>query len=252
MRWLSSSKVRLGLVINVLYLLSLAVPSPHSNALPHSRSSARPPARLRSVNPPDYAPLTSQTQPLQAETHYWKHSGQLDVYLTRELTLVRERGHTLLLSPSFNTQALSPERPRTVHMFFTAFSHEQYYDRDTRFVITADGEELWRYGRRAAGDETPPNGKALHSAALDERGQVFETLSHEIPYDLFVRIVGARRVTLELGPERVELTSEQMAALLDMHSRLLQQTRPTNPHGAGKILNGPYLYPNRFRPNHRR
>ena len=250
MRWLSSSKVRLGLVVNGLYLLSLLVPSPQSNALTYSLTGARPPARLRSVNPPDYAPLTPQTQPLQADTHYWKHSGQLDVYLTNELTLVRERGHTLLLSPSFSTQALSPERPRTVLFHFSAFSHEQFYDRDSRFVITADGEELWRYGRRAPGDETPPTGKALHSAALDDKGQVFESLGHEIPYDLFVRIVGARRVALELGPERVEFTREQMAALRDMHSRLLQQTRPTNPHGAGQRMDGVYLHPGAPRPNH--
>jgi hypothetical protein len=249
-RWLSSSKVRLGLVINGLYLLSLLVPSPRSTAVLYARTYERPPARLRAVEPPEYAPLPQQTQPLKAEAHYWKQTDQLDVYLTRELLLVRERGHTLLLSPTFTTRALVPERPRNVLMYFSAFSHEQFYDRNSSFVITADGEELWRYGWRAPGDETPWNMKALHSAALDGSGQVVETLGHEIPYDLFVRIVGARRVAIELGPERIELTPEQLGAMRDMHSRLLQQTRPTNPHGAGQKMNGVYLYPGTAEPNH--
>lgn len=252
MRWLSNPRVRLGLLVNGLYLLSLLAPSPPPTRALSAGSlapSPYPSARLTAVAPPDYAPLPPQTRPLKAETHYWKESDQLDVYLSRELTLVRRRGHTLLLSPTFTTKVLSAERPRTVLLYFSAFSHEQLFDRDSPFVITADGAELWRYGRRGPGDETPAGAKVLHSAALDGDGQVVETLGHEIPYDLFARLVGAREVVFELGPDTVRLTPEQSGALLDMHVRLLQQTRPTNPHGEPLKQSGVYIYPSTPRTN---
>src|SRR5687768_7579648 len=100
--WLSRPGVRLGLLVNGLYLLSLAMPlSP-----PHARTLSAPPlppppARLRaSANAPDYPSLHLQTGPLKAETHYWRDSDQLDFYLSREMTLIRRPGHTLLLSPT--------------------------------------------------------------------------------------------------------------------------------------------------------
>ena len=160
MHWLSNSKVRLGLIVNILYFLSLyAPPSQHTRA----RTYERPAERLRSKSAPDFAPLPQQMlmTPLKAETHYWKTSDQLDVYLTRDLLLIRRRGHTLLLSPTYATKVLNPEQPRSVLLNFTSFSHEQVYDKDSSFVITADGAEVWRYGTRAPTTRLP--GTPRHS-----------------------------------------------------------------------------------------
>lgn len=222
--WLSNSKVRLGLLVNGLYLLSLAVPSPRSSAPPFAPTYAKPPAaRLRAVSPPDFAPLPPPAPgPLKAATNYWKHSGQLDTYLTRDLTLVRERGHTLLLSPTTSTSLNGSAWPRSVLLQFVAFSHGQFYDHDSPFIITADGIEVWRYGGKGSGTRTQPSARPFYSAMLDDKGQVVEALGHELPYDLFAQLIGARRVGLELGPERVELTTEQMEALREMHTLTMQ------------------------------
>ncbi len=225
MHWLSNPRVRLGLLVNGLYLLSLFIPTQQPTqarrySYPYEERAER---RLRSpFTVPAYAPLPTLKVPLKAESHYWKESDQLDIYLTRELILVRQQGHTLLLSPTFTTRTLVPEQPRSVLLYFTSFSHEQFYDKDSPFVVMADGTALWRYGWRAPGDETPSNRKAMHSAALDGDGQVVETLGHEIPYDIFARITRAKHVTIELGPDRVELTPEQLEALRDMNRRLPQ------------------------------
>jgi hypothetical protein len=218
MNWLSSPRVRLGLVVNGLYFLSLFSPSQmHTTARRHNYPSEGRAARLRATSPPDYAPLPPQTQPLKADSHYWPESGQLDVYLTRELVVVRRHGHTLLLSPTFTKTSQGPGPPRSALFYFSAFSHEQFYDKDSPFVITADGTELWRYGWGAPGYEKTSSGKALHSAALDGDGQVVETLGHTIPFNIFLEILGSQRVTFELGPDRFELTPEQMEALRDMY-----------------------------------
>ena len=223
--WLSSSKVRLGLLINGLYFISLAFPSsppPYARARTSAHTYEKRAERLRSKKAPAYAPLTTTTVSglSVAETHYWREQDQLDVYLTNDLTLVRRRGHTLLLSPTYATKVLKPGRPHSVLLRFVSFSHEQFFDRNSPFVITADGVERWRYGARGPGDETPWNAKALYSAAFDDNGQVVETLGHELPYDIFVQVVGARRVMIELGDDMVELTPQQMESLRDMHRHL--------------------------------
>jgi hypothetical protein len=226
MHCLANPKVRLGLIVNGLYLLSLVfMPAPpQTRARLYARAYERSAAHLRSKAAPDYAPLSEQmlTTPLKAETHYWKESDQLDVFLTRELPLVRRRGHTLLLSPTYGARVLNPVRPRSVLMYFSSFSHEQLFDNDSPFVITADGVEVWRYGTTGPGDETPWNARAYYSSALDANYQVAETISHEIPYDVFVKVARARRVILELGPDTVELTPEQLEALRGMHRALPQ------------------------------
>ena len=193
---------------------------PHERT--YGRTYERQTDRLRSTTmAPVYASLPPQAGPLKVATNYWKASDQLDVYLTRELLLVRRHDHALLLSPSFSTRILNHERPRSILLHFTSFSHEQVYDRNSPFVVIADGAELWRYGWRGPGDATPTAERALHSATLDINGQVVETLGHEIPCDIFVQLARARQVTLGLGTDVIELTPEQLAAFSDMHRLLL-------------------------------
>ena len=242
MHWLSSPKVRLGLVVNILYVLSLiAATPPHTRARYFARTYERPAERLRAKGAPEFAPLPPMTKPLEAESHYWKASDQLDVYLTRELLLVRRYDHTLLLSPSLTTKTANPERPRAVLLHFTSFSHEQTYDKNSPFVITADGVALWRYGSYGPGDATLTYSNVLYSAALDGDKQVVETVGHEIPYDVFEQLVRARRVVFELGPDSFALTAEQLGALRDMR-RFVPPTPSTKP---GMVYNIPYSNPRR-------
>ncbi|MET0645851.1 MAG: hypothetical protein ABW208_04470 [Pyrinomonadaceae bacterium] len=218
MKWLSSPKVRLALIVNGLYFISLFTPPPpyarprlfaHTNGRRAERPAAK---RLAAKAPPAYAPLPRPSGPTQAATHYWKERDQLDVYLTNDLTLIRQLGHTLMLSPTFTAKALAPEPPRSVLMHFVSYSQQQVFDHDTPFVITADGAELWRSGATAS---------PLHSAAYDD-DQVVETFGQEIPYDLFLSIISARHVVVELGDDRVELTADHIEALRDMRRRLPQ------------------------------
>jgi hypothetical protein len=228
MQWLSSPRVRLGLVVNGLYFLSLfSPPPPPARAGLYARANERPAGRLRSSGAPAYAPLPPQSGPLKVETHHWPGSDRLDVYLTGELLLVRRRGHTLLLSPTL-ARPFNSEQTPPVLLHFSSFAHEQLYDRDSPFVVTADGVELWRHGSRGPGDATPPHARALHTAALDGDGQVVETLGHELPPDIFLQLTSARRVTFELGADNVELSPEQLNALRDM-GRHLRRTTPTEP-----------------------
>lgn len=221
MKWHSSPKVRLALIVNGLYFISLFTPPPpyarprlvaHTNRLRAESPEAKAPpaARLEAKAPPAYATLAPPSGPTQAATHYWKERDQLDVYLTNDLTLIRQLGHTLLLSATFTAKVRAPEPPRSVLLHFVSYSQRQMFDRDTPFVIKADGSELWRSGT---------NARPLHSAAYHGE-QVVETFGVEIPYDLFLQVISARRVVVELGDDRVELTPEQIEALRDMRRRL--------------------------------
>ena len=211
MRWFSSPKVRLALIVNGLYFISLYTPAPpHARPYFFAHKNNRRADRLAAKAPPAYAPLARSSGPTRAETHYWKERDQLDVYLTNEFTLIRRLGHTLRLSPTLTTKVLTHEPPRSVLMHFTSYSQQQVFDKDSPFVITADGTELWRSGRYAS---------PLHSAAYDG-DQVVETFGQEIPFDLFLIITNSRRVVIELGDDRVELTPDQIEALRDMRRRL--------------------------------
>lgn len=216
MRWFYNPKVRLALIVNGLYLISLFTPSP-----PYTRSRGfeRRAARWSSKSKPVYAPLPAATGPTKAATNYDQNADHLDVYLERDLTLVSRPGHILLLSPTFTAKVRNPEPPGSVILRFVAFSQTQFFDNNSPMVITADGVEVWRYGTSGTVDETPSNAKVLHSITYNDNGQANETVGHEIPYEVFFEIISARRVTICLGPDCVELTADQLEALRDMHRR---------------------------------
>lgn len=228
--WLSSSKVRLGLLVNGLYLLSLFAPS-------QSQVGGRPYARTyrgwnkapeeAAAPAPAYPPLPGALGESKAETNYVKEADQLDVYLKQDLTLVGEPGHTLLLSPTFSARGQRARAPRSALLRFVSFSSRQVFTNNSPMVITADGIELWRYGTDEEADATPADAKVLHSVTYyDEEGQVVETISHEIPYEVFYNMLAAIQVSITLGRDRVELSTAQVEALRDMHRRLHQNPPP--------------------------
>ncbi|HWS87449.1 MAG TPA: hypothetical protein VN282_10815 [Pyrinomonadaceae bacterium] len=228
MRCLSSPKVRLALIVNGLYFISLLTPpTPHTRPRLFARASSR--------TPPIHAPLAPpDTAPAKAAVNYVNNFDQLDVYLTNDLTLVRKPGHTLLFSPTFTTKASVREQPRSVLLRFVSFSEKQFYTERTPLLISANGAYKWNdtaqivYG-------PPRTNTGRHSVTTDAGGSVVETVGVEIPYDTFLEIISARRVIVELGEDTAELNSEQIEALRDMHRRLPQQPEdpppPADPPG---------------------
>ncbi|MBV9926846.1 MAG: hypothetical protein JOZ96_17640 [Acidobacteria bacterium] len=227
-RWLSSPKVRLGLIVNGLYLISLVTPT----AAPHKRPRLFPrPAETYDVQPDDkrpaaaekksyvYAPLPPPPKgPVKATTHVAKQFDQLDVYLTSDLMLIDRPDHRLTLSPTFTTRASRPEMPDSVLLRFVSYSSERTLSNTTPFTIIADGEEMidgrthfWYNGNAV----TPPEGVPF-----------IEGMGVELPYGTFLNIISARQVVIELGADRVELTASQTDALRDMHLRIFQLEQP--------------------------
>ncbi len=237
MHWLRSPKVRLGLIVNALYFVSLFTPAqPHRRPRFYERLAERRTESAAAAHTlPAYAPLPPPAGPSKAETNY--SSGQLNIYLSNDLTLVKRPGHTLLLSPLMTARPGEPVAPNSILLRFVSFSSAVYYDDDTPMVITADGTEMWRYGSTGEVDDMPSHARVPHSVTYDG-GSVNETIGHELPYDVFVEIISARRVIVELGPDRVELTADQIEALRDMHRKLPLPSPPDETGQPTVIIQG--------------
>jgi hypothetical protein len=236
MRWLSSPKVRLGLIVNGLYFISLFTPAaPHTRPRLFPRAQENYETRAAARRPPVLPPLPSPSTPTKAATYVARQFDQLDVYLTNDFTLVNRPDHRLLLSPTFTTRASKPEPPDSILLRFISFSGERTFSNFTPLIITADGENklderahLWYGGGGVPGGEGDP---------------VVEGLGVELPYEVFLEILSARQVIIQLGPDRVELSAEQIEALRDMHRRVAQQiddppppprTAPADSYGVGR------------------
>lgn len=239
MHWLSNPKVRLALIVNGIYFISLVTPTPPRAP---SRLFARPfenggalPAPRRT---PVFVNLPPPSGPSKAATWVSKGFDQLDVYLANDLTLVQRPDYRLVLSPAFTTKASNPETPDTVLLRFLSYTHGMVPANTSSVTITADGKYVWDEGlARRYNADSPPG-----SATGGEAGEVLVTRSINVPYAVFAEIISARKVVIQYGLDRVELTAEQFEALRDMHRRLLTQSEappppPTaetrRPHRAG-------------------
>jgi hypothetical protein len=134
----------------------------------------------------------------------------------------------LLLSPTFIMQGHSTEPPRTVLLRFFSFSDAQFFTDESPLIITADDVTAWPDTALFDGYPTPTGARVLHSATTDENSHVAETFGIEIPFETFVEIISAKRVIISLGPDRVELTAEQIEALRDMYRRIPQPPGATS------------------------
>lgn len=235
MGWFSNPKVKLALFVNGLYLLSFYAPLSPRDARPHFFAQARekvavrpaPPARL-----PDYAPLPPPSAPSRATAY--ESGGMRYVSLTKDLTLVKRPGRTLLLSPSFSARTYPSDGPNFIRLSFIVYADKETCPDDCPLIITADGATLW------PSTEAPDprfdtqswkRDKIPHSSSKMEDGSVVETVaaeyfSAEMLYETFLDMVSAKRVIIRLGPDRVELTADQIEALRDMHRRLPQPPPP--------------------------
>lgn len=231
--WLSSSKMRLGLLVNGLYLLSLFLPSHsqvggrsyvHTYERPTFETSGRPAGAVLARMPPVVVNLPPPTGPMQATSYSDKRAGSDIFYLDKDLTLLEKRGNRLLLSPSFTVR--SDGSPEPVLLQFISYSEEHVLSTDNMFSITADGRQVWpSYG---------PDGDPTWNGRRDElvppfvteaEDGVIENVSKTIPYEVFAKAIGAKSVALSIGPHVLKLKAEQLEALRDMH-RLWSDSRP--------------------------
>jgi hypothetical protein len=221
---LSNPKVRLGLLVNGLYLLSLVLPPllsdrayPSVYADRRSGDSATP-GRL-----PVYVSLPPPAGTLKATSHH--DTGGFNVYLEQDLTLSGARGSRLLLSPIFTLRE-NEETPNSVLFRFVSFSDEQLLSNGDKLVISADGQQVWPTYREDgapvweswAEDTIPP------FVTPAEQGGVVENVGKTIPYEVFADVIRAKRVVFNLGPHLVELSAGQLEALRDLH-RLIPRLR---------------------------
>lgn len=229
MSWFSSPKVRLALIVNGLYFISIFTPTtPHTRPRLFARAYETRDARGASTKTPVFVTLPPPSGPSKATTWANKESDHLDVYLTNDLVLVRRPGHQLLFSPTFTTRISNPEAPNTVLLRFVSYSAEQMFSNTTPLMISADGEYKW--------DDTVDNGSNLyrtnngrHSITVDADGGVVETVGVELPYETFQEIIGSRQIEIQLGRDKVKLNAGQIEALRDMHRRLSQQPEAPPP-----------------------
>lgn len=230
--WLSNSKVRLGVLVNGLYLLSLFLPSQsqvggrpyvHTYERPTFEASERP----RGI-PPAVVSLPTPTGPTKATSYRDKGSKSTIVYLEKDLTLLETRGRQLLLSPSFTVR---PDgSPDSVLLHFVSYSRRHALSTDNRLSITADGRKVWPGYSSDDGmvwkgwreESVPP-------FVTETEGGVMENLGKTIPYEVFAKAVGAKTVVLSLGPHTLKLKAEQLEALRDMH-RLWADSRSAAGH----------------------
>ena len=230
MSWLSSPKVRLALIVNGLYLFSHFTPT-----IPYTRprlfAHTRVPPAERAAQP-FYVPLPPPSAPSRASAN--ESGGFLNVSLTKDLTLVRLPGRTVLLSPSLSVRTYPPEEPNSVLFNFIIYADKETCPDNCLLNITADGKPVWSLDTSAGTPAYSPGWKrerVPHSATKLADGRLVESMAAEslsmsIPYEQFVAMVSAKRVVIRLGTDRAELTNDQLDALREMHRRLPQPLPP--------------------------
>jgi hypothetical protein len=222
--WLSNPKVRLGLLVNGLYLASLLLsPTPHRAARTYPGHEA--PGFARIPRPPVSIHLPPPAGPPRATAYRAPGASDFTVYLEKDLTLLGARGRRLLVSPTYTLRE-GDGSPESVLLRFVSFSGEPLFTDGARFVISADGRRVWpayEDGRLVwegwTEEAVPPH------LTLDEDGGVVENVGKAIPYEVFAQVISARRVVVNLGPHLMELNEEHLDALRDMH-RILSRHHP--------------------------
>lgn len=228
MHWLTNPKVRLALVVNGLYFISLLIPTPPQSKRPRLLARTfehNAPYTTEAKGTRVFPRLPPSSKPTKAAMWVNKGNNQLDVYLANDLTLVQKPGYRLVLSPAFTTRAGSPEAPGSVLLRFVSYSHKKTPQGEVLIRISADGETIWDaysgYGGSAASPED----------AEDDAGnveEVVDTAAVNLPYEIFFATINARRATIQFDSDVVELTPAQIEALRDMH-RCLPQSPDSPP-----------------------
>jgi hypothetical protein len=211
MTWLSNSKVRLALIVNGLYFISLFTPAAHHR---RARLFAQPRGPL-SERPAPGAPNRATS---------FSNGSKLYVTLSQDLPLVQRTGWKLLLSPSLSESTGPAEEPDFVLLTFILYSADGVCPGDCPLTITADGVTVWTsysHGNTPGWERqyVPPSSSELGDGQVVKTMGV-ESLSTKMSYNNFIDMISAKHIFVRFGPDRVELNDEQLEALRDMY-RLL-------------------------------
>lgn len=238
MKWLSKPKVKLALYVNGLYFLSFYAPLSPPDTPPRFFAHAREKVARRAApaGQPDYVPLPPPAPPSRAAAY--ESGGMLHVSLSKDLTLVKRPGRTLLLSPFFSARAYPPDAPDFVRLKFILYADKETCPTHCPLTITADGVTMlpltaaddprfnvWRRESLPRSSSKLEDGRVVETVAA-------ESFTAEMSYETFLDMISAKRVIVRLGPDKVELTADQIEALRDMHRRLPQPPPP--PSNASK------------------
>lgn len=231
MEWLFKPKVQLGLFVNFVFIMFTLVSSAAVERTYYYRRATIEPRYSPNQLTLPYIPLPPPTGPTKAISYLNRTTGETNVYLENDLDLIRRPGFLLQLSPTFTVSG-PKEMPRSVLLRFLAYSGAQYFSYDHSLTITADGRQVWPVYRSDGGEQWPgwSEEKVPRSVTFGEEGRVVETVSKEIPYEVFAAVISAKRVSFKLGPEETALTAGQLGALRDMHLRLSQPPEQTQTH----------------------
>jgi hypothetical protein len=234
MCWLSSTKVRLGLIINGLYFISLFTPTTEHRR-PNFFSQAREHVAEREATTVHPDPVLPPPTNAPGSALVSESNGMLNVSLNKELTLVYRPGRKVILAPWFSVRARRFEEPKSVLFSFVIYTNNETCAGDCPLTITADGVTVWTSYSHGDSHGWLRRSRVPGSSAKLEDGRSIETMSAEllstlISYKGFVDMIGAKRVVIRLGPDWVELTPDQLEALRDMHRRLLPQPDDADSH----------------------
>jgi hypothetical protein len=248
MNWLSSPKVRLGLIVNGLYFISLFTPATRHTRprlFAHARepvvvvdSMVSPPAPA----PPAYVPLAPPAAP--AYVSAYESGDLLHVSLDKDLWLLRRPGRALLLSVNFSARTSPPEEPEYVYLSFHLYTDGESCPGTCPLSIVADNMVVVPSYTRSGPVPRPlslspglQRGPVPQSSthALDEpiEAQFLNRVNAKISYEQFNKVLGAQRIIISLGPDQIELNADQVKALRDMRRRVSQLTKDA-PQPGGK------------------
>jgi hypothetical protein len=151
---------------------------------------------------------------------YNPSSNRTDVYLKKNLQLYSDARSNVMLLPHFilagdNVRAPQKVVPESVALDFTAYSDKRMFPDAPALDIYVDGQKVFA-------------GKARLTNVMGSNAEksVNEFLSQEISYRQFLQLTDGKRVQINLGPKKFELTVEQLEALQSMR-RCVEDLRCT-------------------------
>jgi hypothetical protein len=202
---------------NLLMLVSLFILTLALSAVAQQREDEK----IRKIIEEVLGPKrTAQAQPIPAkrkfnhkikiETKYDKFSDSTDVQMmhTQIYNAHGSRAQKIYLTAVFNYPGYTPSKPDYVALAFNSTSSEWKYLRERDLTIIADGKH--------AGPVTT----LLLNTRIERGGSVSETVSVNIATDVFLFMVNAFYVEMQLGDAEFTLKPEQLEALRDFASRM--------------------------------
>lgn len=225
--WFYRPRVQFGFWVNLVFILYTVVSSAQDCARPSDyefseRARAYEAATGAAAVP--YAPLPPPAPPSRVSVA--ESGGRINVSLNKDLTLVKKTNRTLMLSPSVSFEPRPEAPPATVTLRFTLFSPGgDACPGACMLVVNADGARVIESAANGAQSSGWTRASVPATTTTLEDGRVAETLAAEtfttqVPYLKFVDIISARRVVVGFGPDRVELTSDQIELLREIYRRL--------------------------------